>query len=163
MKTEKGGRIGDYVVLFEDWRGRINVRLYRRCSDLRQAGLLQPFHPFVAEEFSREDYHYLVEFVDGYLEGYEEEAIHGRLSSEAPDFLHEVESDLVLYGYHRGEPFEFQFEDEEQFTTMREELRARLGPWRERLLADLQWHRSAHSLYTIPTLADEATASVSET
>lgn len=70
MATSKLGTTGDYLFVVTDWKGGLRVRLFRRGagSDSRN----RPSIEFVEEEFSRDDFRFLVGFLEGYLESLEE-------------------------------------------------------------------------------------------
>ncbi len=151
MVTSKQGRSGDYVVLVGDWKGGLRVKLFRRGaeSDDARGGI-----DFVEEEFSRDDFHFLVSYLDGYLEAFEER-YRERILVEAPDFLHDVEAAQLLYGYKDGRPFVHEFEDGDEYEKVRARLLEELGEWKARLVANLEWHRVAYSTFTMSTIAKE--------
>ena len=152
MVTRKGETTGDYLVLIEDWKGGLNVRVYRRFGKPRKdrSAWVRPRE----EEFSSEDFHFLVSYLDGYLSSLEE-AYRPLLAKEAPDFLHRVDSTFLLYGYWKGKPFEHQFEDCDEYDRKRAQLMKKFGDWKQKLVADLAWHRVAHSTFTIATVRKE--------
>jgi hypothetical protein len=152
MATSKQERSGDYLVLVGDWKGGLRVKLFRRGAE--HHGDDRNWIDFVEEEFSREDFRFLVNYLDGYLEAFEEN-YREQIVVEAPDFLHDVEGAQVLYGYKDGRPFVHEFEDGDEYQKMRARLLEELGDWRARLVANLEWHRAAYSTFTIATIAKE--------
>ncbi len=152
LTTKKGERTGEYLVLIGDWKGEPTVRLLRRNAEASSG--IASAQGFIDEEFSREDCHYLIDYLEGSLEMLEL-AYRKVLATEAPDFLNQVPNAQLLYGYQDGTPFEHRFDDEDDFYSMCARLRAELGDWQARLQFDLGWDRAAHSAFTIAAIAKE--------
>jgi hypothetical protein len=112
LTTDKGGSLGNYVLLVQDWKGGVEARLMRCCSD-RQPPLGPP-QPFVDAELSRDDFHYLMNFLGGYLEG-RQETMPAEAEHSVPDFVQRVDAALLLYGYRDGMPFEHAHEDSSDY------------------------------------------------
>lgn len=111
LTTTKGVARGNYVLLIEDWKGGPNSRLWR-CSSERRTGL-RTFHPFVDAEFSCDDYHYVLSYLEGFVQGYLETA-----KPVVHDYVHAVRAALLLYGYRDGKPFEHHAEDADDFAAV---------------------------------------------
>lgn len=105
----KGSTRGSYVLLVQDWKGGPATRLWRVNGNEPSAA--HTIQPFVDAEFSRDDYRFVMNFLEGFLEGLLETA-----RAPVPDFEHTVEAALLRYGYRGGQPFEQYFDDDEQFT-----------------------------------------------
>lgn len=108
LTTAKGAARGDYILLVRDRKGGPDSALWR-CDGSSRSGL-RPIEPFVAAEFSRDDYRHVMNHLEGYVMGYLNTA---RLA--VPDFVNVVESVLLRYGYRNGQPFEHRCEDDEEF------------------------------------------------
>lgn len=111
LTTDKAGVKGDYLLLVQDWKGGVAAKLLRRCG--RRTPELGPIEPFVATEFSRDNFRFVMNFLDGYLEGVQ--SIARRTESPVPDFVQHVEAALLIYGYRNGTPFERHFDDDEEY------------------------------------------------
>jgi hypothetical protein len=108
LTTAKGTARGDYVLIVEDYKGGPNTRLWRR--DAEDHGALGTIQPFVDAEFSRDDYRWVMNYLEGFLQGYLETA-----RPAVADFVHQVDAVLLRYGYRSGRPFEQYAEDREQY------------------------------------------------
>ena len=67
----------------------------------------------VEDEFSREEINYFIAYFYGYLEGRLEMLL--EYGTPPDPFLHRVQSNLILYGFHEGRFFEEDFDSQEEF------------------------------------------------
>lgn len=111
LTTEKASVRGDYLLLVEDWKGGVAAKLLRRCG--RRTPQLGPIEPFVAAEFSRDDFRFVMNFLDGYLEGLQ--SVAHRTEPPVPDFVQCVDAAFLVYGYRDGAPFERCFDAEDEY------------------------------------------------
>ena len=115
LTTAKGDARGDYLLLVCDWKGGLGAQLHRRFDKRRSGSGFEPFHD---TEFSRDDYRFLVQFLEGFAAGYLEAITTpqpGARIDPIPDFVNRVEAAFLLYGYRNGVPFEQQFDSEDEY------------------------------------------------
>lgn len=111
LTTEKAGVRGSYLLLVKDRKGGLEAPLLRH--DGKRSSACRPFQRFVDAEFARNDYHYVMNFLEGYLEGLQ--SMLARVGSRVPDFVQRVGAACMLYGYRDGRPFEQHFECWEEY------------------------------------------------
>lgn len=111
LVTEKASGRGSYLLLVGDRKGGLDAPLLR--LDGKRSSAFAPIQPFVEAEFARDDYRYVLNFLEGYLEGLQ--ATLARVADKVPDFVQRVDAAFLLYGYRDGAPFEQHFERERDY------------------------------------------------
>jgi hypothetical protein len=111
LRVSKGSRQFEYLLNIYNHRDSLYFGFYKILrpdeSGYDTRSLYQPF----ADEFSRVEINQFIAYFYGYLLGYFR-AIEQRYREP---FLHEVRSNLILFGYCDGEFFERQCESEEEY------------------------------------------------
>lgn len=113
-----------YIFDLCDFRGHIEFRLYKVLESGRGD---MTYHPFVQEEFSKEEYEQFVELFIGFLEDSSQIYL-AKIGTEIqiPSFAHFIESNLYVYGYMDGVFFEKSFRSQDKYNDYVERLRDKL-------------------------------------
>jgi hypothetical protein len=104
---------GQFVYLFriEDVRGTLEFRLYRFLESGTDGYDISVYQQPLETEFSREEIHRFICYLYGYLVGLAEGV---SLLPQQP-FLKQVNSQRLLYGYDKGDFFEWQIDSEAEY------------------------------------------------
>lgn len=102
-----------YVFNFYDVRGHIEFGLYKVLKYGRSE---MTYHTFVPGEFSEEDYEVFVIFFMSFLKDFAGKYLpRSDTELQISPFIHDIESELYVYGYMNGIFFERSFDSQEKY------------------------------------------------
>jgi hypothetical protein len=107
-----------YVLNVINWRDTVEFN-FRKVLPPDERGFERAvIHPPFAAEFSTDEMNTLVAFLYGYVEG----ALRVIRRYYTDEFVRQVSSNLILFGFHQGRFFEEQYDDCAEFGAARKRL-----------------------------------------
>lgn len=143
LSLPRDGKQLRYVAVLRDFRGGVDLLLYRLCDHVAtHPGSTSPAPG--DDELSARDIQRLTTDLIGFLESHGQARV-----PKTPAFHRTVESQLIIYGVRGGEAFEREHQDSETYrqalaTIERDstqELHVQQQAWRDALLRDVEQAR----------------------